>query len=97
MRAVKSKGGKQDLGLTVQKATREARTIVDKIMRGVNATVESKQTAEVSTLIPVISTTVTFPRMHESISDLREELCTLTGLRDMRTECSSITFTRTVK
>jgi len=48
--------------LTIQQATREARRLVDKIMPGVGATVESRGSYDLKTDTPLIITRVTFPR-----------------------------------
>lgn len=87
----------QNLGLTVTKATTQARRIVDKVMPGVMATVDSRTSWDMDADVQVIITTITFPRMHEGISDLRQGLHSLPGIRDCKTECSSIVITRTVK
>lgn len=90
-----SKARKQNLGLTIPVATRQARAIVDRVMPGVMATVESRSSHDLQADVPIVITTVTFPRMHDGISDLRAALHSLTGIRDIKTECSSITITRT--
>jgi hypothetical protein len=56
-----SKARKQNLGLTVPVATRQARKIVDAAMPGVNATVESRFGHDLDTDTPTVITTITFP------------------------------------
>jgi len=98
MRAVKSKGGKQNLGLTVSKATRQARTIVDQVMPGVMATVESKPSWDLATDVETVTTTITFPASTDDVT----RISLLAGLgaddgRTMRIADSSIVITRKVK
>jgi hypothetical protein len=95
-RTVRSTAGKLNTGLTVQKATRDARRCVETHMSGVGATVSSNNSWDLDADVAVVATTVTFPRMHAGISDLREALHSLPGIRDIRTEASRITITRTV-
>lgn len=95
-RSVKSTARKLNTGLTVQKATRDARKCVEATMPGVGATVTSNPSWDFDADKAIISTTVTFPHMHAGISDLREALHSLPGIRDIRTESSRITITRTV-
>lgn len=90
-----SKARKQNLGLTIPVATRQARAIVDRVMPGVMATVESRSSHDLQADVPIVITTVTFPRMHDGISDLRAALHSLTGIRDIKTADSSITYSRT--
>lgn len=59
--SVKSNARKQDLGLTIVKATRDARRAVDATMPGAHATVDSRRTHDLTTDTAVIVTTVTFP------------------------------------
>lgn len=47
--------------LTIQQATREARRLVDRIMPGVGATVESRGSWDLDTDMPTMITRVTFP------------------------------------
>ena len=61
MRTVKSNAKRQSLGLTVPVATRQARQIVDRVMPGVMATVQSSQTYDMPTGQMVIYTLITFP------------------------------------
>lgn len=95
MRTVKSRAAKQNTGLTVTLATSQARKHVNAIMPDVLATVDSKLSHDLATDTPIVITTVTFPRGHEGISDLRAALHSLPGIRDIRTESSRITITRT--
>jgi hypothetical protein len=82
--------------LSITQATRQARKHVDALMPGVLATVESKGTADPVTLAPIMRTVVTFPHMHAAVSELRAALHSLPGIRDIRTESTRITITRTV-
>jgi hypothetical protein len=61
MRTVKSNAKRQNVGLTVPVATRQARKIVDAVMPGVMATVESRLSHDLTTDTPTVVTTVTFP------------------------------------
>lgn len=99
MRAVNSKARKQSLGLTVPQATREARRIVDQVMPGVGATVESRGSADPATLERVIVTTVTFPANHAATAKslLPFRLSGLLGVMRMVDADSSITITRSVR
>lgn len=81
-------------GLTVTKATRDARRLVDRIMPSVGATVESKLSHDLATDTPTVTTVVTFPHMHPAISELRFALDQL-AKRDIKTDPSRITITRT--
>jgi hypothetical protein len=81
--------------LSVALATRQARRHVDAIMPGVMATVESRLSHDLDTDTPTVVTTVTFPRMHPAISELRLALTGLRGQRDTRTDADRITITRT--
>lgn len=81
--------------LTITKATSQARRHVDRIMPGVMATVDSRLSHDLDTDTPIVVTTVTFPRMHDGISDLRAALHALSGIRDCRTETARIVITRT--
>jgi hypothetical protein len=46
--------------------------------------------------VATIATVVTFPHMHAGVSDLREALHSLPGIRDIQTGASRITITRAV-
>lgn len=96
MRAVKSKGGKQDLGLTIPVATRQARKIVDKVMPGVMATVESKDSWDLATDTQTITTTITFPAGH-ICADLLYVTLNRSIVGTIRYADSSIVITRKVK
>lgn len=61
MLKAKSNAKKQDLGLTISRATRDARRVVDRVMPGVNATVESRFGHDLDTDTPTVITEVTFP------------------------------------
>ncbi len=59
--AAAKRASRKPAGLTVVKATREARRIVDATMPGVGATVDSRLSALTDgSLTPVIVTTITF-------------------------------------
>lgn len=74
MLIAKSKARKQNLGLTIPVATRQARKHVDAIMPGVLATVESKDSFDLDTNTALVVTTVTFPRDHIARMDLQVAL-----------------------
>jgi hypothetical protein len=86
---------KTPTALTVQQATRQARRHVDALMPGVMATVDSNLTADPVTYASIVRTVVTFPHMHAAISELRAALHSLPGIRDIRTDSTRITITRT--
>lgn len=81
--------------LSITQATSQARKHVDALMPGVMATVDSNLTADQVTLAPIVRTVVTFPHMHAAVSELRAALHSLSGIRDIRTESTRITITRT--
>lgn len=86
----------QNLGLTVPKATTQARRIVDKVMPGVMATVDSRTSWDMDTDAQVIITTVTFPET----ADASGVACWADALPDaIRSTWSScrIVITRKVK
>lgn len=56
-----SKARKQDLGLTIAKATSDARRIAGKVMPGANVTVASKFGHDLNTDTPLVITEITFP------------------------------------
>jgi hypothetical protein len=96
MRTVKSNAKRQYVGLTVPVATRQARKIVDAVMSGVMATVESKLSydADVATVI----TTITFPAGHPNALALFSDLSYLSNRHgNMRYADSSIVITRKVR
>jgi len=99
MRTVKSNAKRQNLGLTVPVATRQARKIVDAVMPGVMATVESKLSHDLATDTATVVTTVTFPAMVGSRVrfELDGELYKLTGWWGSRIADSSIVITRKVR
>jgi hypothetical protein len=95
MRAVKSNARKQNTGLTVPQATREARRLTDKLMSGQGVTVESRHGAlEAGT--PTIVTHITYPETADA-SDVALEVETLAGYLFSHWSTCSITITRTVK
>jgi hypothetical protein len=65
-----SKARKQNLGLTVPVATRQARKVVDAAMPGVNATVESKFGYDMNADMQVVVTTITFPEYSRGADSL---------------------------
>jgi len=98
MRTVKSNAKRQNLGLTVPVATRQARKIVDAVMPGVMATVESKLSHDMTTDTATVVTTVTFPAGHPNAPALFSDLSYLSNRHgDMRYADSSIVITRKVK
>lgn len=98
MLKVKSMGGKQDLGLTVSRATTQARKIVDAVMPGVFATADSRSTWDIATDQQVIVTTVTFPRNELRGYSLYTALLALPGqLASIRVGSASYVITRKVK
>jgi len=99
MRTVKSNAKRQNLGLTVPVATRQARKIVDAVMPGVMATVESKLSHDMATDTATVVTTVTFPAGHPNVFELGDALHALPGgmwLVPIYAD-SSIVITRKVK
>ena len=78
MRTVKSNAKRQDLGLTVPVATRQARKIVDAVMPGVAATVESKLSHDINNDVAIVVTMVTFPKGQDA-GDLALALRALPG------------------
>lgn len=74
---VKSNARKQNLGLTVVKATRDARRAADATMPAAHVTVDSRRTHDLTTDTPVIVTTITFPSndtrgyaLYQALSDI---------------------------
>lgn len=97
MRAVKSRARKQNVGLTIPVATRQARKIVDEVMPGVGATVESRGSADPVTLERQIVTTITFPAsIYGHYVGMYAKLMTLPGYVSGHTTDCSITITRKV-
>lgn len=97
---VKSRARKQNVGLTIPIATRQARRIVDEIMPGVGATVESRGSADSATLERVIVTTITFPgNMSESVKfSLWTQLASMPGAqRAGALDSARVTVTRSVR
>ena len=95
MLKVKSNAKRQNVGLTVPMATRQARKIVDQVMAGAVATVESKRSADAVTLEPTIVTTITFPRGHGN-ADLLFTTLNRSIIGTIRYADSSIVITRKV-
>lgn len=62
-RTVKS-AARKPAGLTVAKATADARKVVNRVMPGVNTTVDSRLSHDLDTDTPTVITTITFPRGH---------------------------------
>ena len=96
MRAVKSKARKQDLGLTVPVATRQARAIADRLMPGQGVTVESRRSHDLTTDTPTIITHITFPETADA-SDAALTIEHLPGVLRSTWSTCSITITRAVK
>lgn len=85
--------------LTVQQATRQVRAIVDRVMPGAMATVDSRGTADPNTLAPLMRTTVTFPAGHPHAATLAAAL-TSAGHKwgdVIRTTAGSASYTITRK
>jgi len=61
MTPVKSRARKQDLGLTISQATRDARKVVNATMPDVDATVDSRYGHDLANDVPTVITTITFP------------------------------------
>ncbi len=98
MRTVKSNAKRQNVGLTVPVATRQARKIVDAVMPGVMATVESKLSYDLDGVTPTVVTTVTFPAGHPNALALFSDLSYLSNRHgNMRYADSSIVITRKVR
>lgn len=96
MRAVKSRATKQDVGLTVPQASREARRITDKLMPGQGVTVESRRSHDLATDTPTIITYITYPEA----ADASDVACAVERMpRALRSTWStvSITVTRAVR
>lgn len=90
-----SKARKQNLGLTVPVATRQARKIVDAAMPGVNATVESRFGYDSEADVVTVITTITFPATDSrTVTDLDNALYRLSGWWGSRKADSSIVITR---
>lgn len=88
----------QNLGLTVPVATRQARKIVDKVMSGVMATVESRSSFDLKTDTAIIITRITFPAGDLRAVFLYADLARLSDQHgEMRYADSSIVITRKVK
>lgn len=94
-RTVKSRARKLGAGLTVAKATREARRVVDKVMPDANATVNSCFGHDLATDTPTVVTTITFPKSGaRAVLNLDSQLYRLTGWWGSRKADSSIVITR---
>jgi hypothetical protein len=89
---------KQDLGLTVPVATRQARKIVDAVMPGAMAFVESKLSHDLNNDVATVITTVSFPTGHPNAPALFSDLSYLSNRHgNMRYADSSVVITRTVR
>ncbi len=89
---------KQDLGLTVTAATTQARRIVDRVMPGAGATVESRLSHDLATDTATVITVVTFPRNDERTDTLIDGLTALPGKHGAATlGDSSIVITRSAR
>lgn len=89
----KSTARKQDLGLTVSKATSQARRIADRIMPNAGVTVESRTSWDPTTDVATVVTTVTYPRTW-AYQTLGEALGALPHVIDSVWADSSIVITR---
>lgn len=94
MRTVQSKARKQNLGLTVTQATSQARRHVDRIMPGVMATVDSRTSYDMKADVPIVITTVTFPRNALGANDLALALQDRLSAEITHMADSSIVITR---
>jgi len=97
MRTVKSNAKRQNVGLTVPVATRQARRIVDAVMPGVMATVESKLSHDLATDTATVVTTVTFPAGHPMLGFLAADLMLMPGSITTIPADSSIVVIRKVR
>lgn len=91
----KSKARKQNLGLTVTQATSQARRHVDKIMPGVMATVDSRTSYDLKADVPIVITTITFPRNHAARHLLVKTIALAMNDATLIDTDSRITITRT--
>lgn len=97
MHPVKGKAKKQDVGLTVSKATADARRLVSKRLADVDmVTVDSHSTWDTITDQPIIVTTITFPPTADA-SDLACAVDSLPGVLRSSWSLVSITITRVVR
>ena len=97
MHPVKGKAKKQDVGLTVSKATADARRLVSKRLAGVDmVTVGSYSTWDQAMDKAVIITTITFPPTADA-SDLACTVDSLPGVLRSTWSEVAITITRVVR
>lgn len=95
--AAAKRASRKPAELTVVKATREARKIVNRVMPNVGVTVESKLSHDLTTDTPTVTTTITFPKSDaRTVHALDSELYKLTGWWGSRKADSSIVVTRKV-
>ncbi len=87
-------GTKTPAPLSITKATRQARRIVDEVMPGVMATVDSKLSHDLATDTPLVITTVTFPAGQHGRGGLALLLAALPGFRSRTVADSRITIAR---
>jgi hypothetical protein len=97
MLKAKSNAKRQNLGLTIPVATRQARKIIDQVMPNVMATVESKYSHDLATDTATVITTVTFPAGHPMLGFLAADLMLMPGSITTTPADSSIVITRKVK
>lgn len=96
-RTVKSTARKQDLGLTVTKATSQARRIADRIMPGAGVTVESRTSWDPTADVATVVTTITHPANHEAAFALWTALFDLPNvIRNGSRDSARMVITRTV-
>jgi len=81
--------------LTVQTATRQARKHVDALMPGVMATVETRGSADPTTLEHLMVTTVTFPHQHVNRLSLQVALGNLSDVVKVESYPSRVVVKRT--
>ena len=94
MLKAKSNAKKQDLGLTISRASRDARRIVDKMMPGVNATIESRTGYDLAGDFATVVTTITFPLDHPARHLLVVNLAAIDEDATIVDTCSRIVITR---
>jgi hypothetical protein len=95
-RSVKSTARKLATGLTVQKATRDARRIVEQVMPGVGVTIDSRIGWDLDADRETVVTTITYPRDHAARHLLVKTLALRIDGASLVDTDSRITITRTV-
>jgi hypothetical protein len=96
-RSVKSTARKLATGLTVQKATRDARRIIEQVMPGVGVTVTSRISWDFDSDRQTVVTTITHPTDHAGAFALWAALFALPNvLRNGSRDSARMVITRTV-